>query len=163
MPIVQNAPMPVSSTETSNDVASLVLRMIAGMGMILYNSWLMVRQGWEHLWNNGEWILLDVVTRLGLPEPLVSACLIASVFFFGSIFLILGVFGRVTSAVLLVATEIGCYFALREGAIAYVELSLLYGALYVLHLVLGSGRISVDGLLAWLGRRRVHRRHPTDY
>ncbi len=129
--------------------------------MILYNSWLMVHQGWEHLWRKEDWILLNVVGELGLPSPLSSACLIAAVYFFGSIFLILGVFGRVTSAVLLVVTEIGFYFALREGAVAYVELSVLYGSLYTLHLILGSGRISIDGLLSGLGRAR-RRRKPSD-
>lgn len=163
MPIVQNAPIPVNQSETSHDVASLFLRLVAGLSMILYNSWLMVQQGWNYLWHKGEWILLEVVSELGLPEPLVSACLIASVYFLGSIFLIIGVFGRVTSALLLLVTEIGCYFALREGSIAYVELSLLYGGLYVLHLILEAGRISLDGLLAGMGRRRFRRRHPTEF
>ena len=163
MPIVQNAPIKHKTGASSSlDLASLFLRLVAGLSMILYNSWLMVYQGWEHLWRKGDWILLDVVNELGLPSPLASACLIAAVYFFGSIFLILGVFGRVTSAVLLVVTEIGFYFALKSGAIAYVELSVLYGALYVLHLILGAGRISLDGLLASFGKARRRRRVPAD-
>ena len=136
---------------------------MAGLSMILYNSWLMVRQGWGHLWGEGNWTLLSVVGELGLPMPLVSACAIASIYFFGSIFLILGVFGRIPSAILLVTTEVGFYFALRNGQIAYVELALLYGTLYILHLILGPGRWSLDRVLANFGRRRFRRRNPADF
>jgi uncharacterized membrane protein YphA (DoxX/SURF4 family) len=163
MPIVQNSPYQLQPGAASRDVACLVVRVIAGLSMILYNSWLMVDQGWEHLWREGEWMLLNVVTNLGLPMPVVVACVIASIYFFGSIFLILGVFGRVTSALLLITTEIGCYLALRGGAIAYVELSLLYGTLYVLHLILGSGRISLDQVLAGIGRKRFRERNPAEF
>jgi uncharacterized membrane protein YphA (DoxX/SURF4 family) len=163
MPIVQNSPHALQPGTASKDAACLIVRVVAGLSMILYNSWLMVHQGWEHLWRKGEWTLLNVVNDLGLPMPLVVACVIASIFFFGSIFLMLGVFGRVTSALLLVTTEIGCYFALRAGAIAYVELSLLYGALYILHLLLGSGRVSLDQVLAGMGRKRIRKRNPAEF
>ena len=159
MPIVSNSATGVGS----RDVASLIVRVMAGLTMILYNSWLMVQQGWDHLWNDGTWILLNVVKDLGLPLPVVTACVIASIYFLGSIFLILGVFGRVISGVVLATTEIGLYFALRGGAIAYVELSLLYGTLYLLHLFLGSGAISLDRLLAGFGRKGRRHRKPADF
>lgn len=163
MPIVPNSPSAPVPGAASRDVACLIVRLVAGLSMILYNSWLMVEQGWSHLWRQERWALLNVVTELGFPAPVVSACVIASIYFFGSIFLILGVFGRVTSVVLLATTEIGFYFALRGGAVAYAELSLLYGALYLLHIVLGSGRISLDQILAGFGRRRFRRRNPAEF
>ena len=163
MPIVPNTPSVPIPGAASRDVASLIVRLIAGISMILYNSWLMVEQGWGHLWRQGEWALLGVVTDFGFPMPVVSACVIASIYFFGSIFLILGVFGRVNSAVLLVTTEIGFYFALRGGSIAYVELSLLYAGFYLLHIVMGSGRFSLDRLLAGFGNKRIRRRNPADF
>ena len=163
MPIVSNTSSAASSGAASRDLASLIVRLIAGISMILYNSWLMVEQGWEHLWRQGEWALLGVVTDFGFPLPVVSACVVATIYFLGSVFLVLGLFGRVTSALLLVTTEIGFYFALRSGSIAYVELSVLYGGLYLLHIVLGSGRFSLDQVLAGLGKKRVHRRKPVDF
>lgn len=131
--------------------------------MILYNSWLMVQQGWDHLWHQSDWILLKVVTAMGLPMPLVGACLIACAYFFGSIFLIVGVFGRIPTAFLLLITEVGCYFAVMGGATAYVELSVLYGTLYALHLILGSGRLSLDQVLMGAGRRRFRKRNPVEF
>lgn len=158
MPIVENQPLAPQPGLASRDTAGLIVRVLTGLSMILYNSWLMVQQGWGYLWGEGDWVLLDVVTELGFPFPVASAIAIASIYFFGSIFLMVGVFGRVPSVVMLVATEIGFYFALRAGEIAYVELGLLYGTLYLVHLVLGSGRISLDHLLARGGKRRTRRR-----
>ena len=163
MPIVHNQPLPPQPGATSRDVACLIVRVMAGLSMILYNAWLMVRQGWGYLWGEGNWTLLDVAGELGLPMPVVSACVIASIYFLGSIFLIVGVFGRIPSAILLVTTEVGFYFALRDGAIAYVELAVLYGTLYLLHLILGSGRISLDRVLANFTRRRFRRRNPAEF
>jgi len=163
MPIVPNSPSAPIPGAASRDAASLIVRVVAGLSMILYNSWLLVLQGWDYLWHKGEWTLLQVVIDLGLPVPTVSACVIASIFFFGSIFLMVGVFGRITAIVLLLATELGFYFALREGAIAYVELSILYATLYLLNIVLGSGRYSLDRLLAGLGRQRFRRENPSEF
>jgi uncharacterized membrane protein YphA (DoxX/SURF4 family) len=115
MPIIANSPTPPVPGAVSRDIACLILRVMAGLSMILYNSWLMVQQGWEYLWRQGDWTLLNLLGDLGFSIPKVWACAIASIYFFGSIFLILGVFGRLTSVVLLVVTEIGLYFALREG------------------------------------------------
>ena len=163
MPIVPNKPILAPPGAASRDAACLILRLATGLSMILYNSWLMVQQGWEHLWREGNWTLLNVVTELGMPMPIVSACGIASIYFFGSIFLILGVLGRIPTFIMLVTTEIGCYLAMRAGQIAYVELAILYGTLFVLHLILGSGRFSLDGVLAGMGKRRFRRRNPAEF
>lgn len=163
MPLVPNSPSAPIPGAASRDLASLLIRVMAGLSMILYNAWLMVEQGWGHLWHQQRWVLLEVVTGLGFPAPLISACVLASAFFLGSIFLILGVFGRIISVVLLVLTAVGLYFAIRGGAIAYVELALLYGTLYLLHILLGSGRYSLDQLFVGLGRRRFRRRNPAEF
>ena len=163
MPIVPNSPTAPIPGAGSRDAACLIVRVVAGLTMILYNSWLMVQQGWNFLWNKGDWALLQAVTDLGFPLPTISACVIAAIFFFGSIFLILGVFGRATAIVLLLTTELGFYFALREGAVAYVELSILYATLYLLNIVLGSGRYSADRFLAGLGRQRFRRKNPSEF
>jgi hypothetical protein len=42
-------------------------------------------------------------------------------------------------------------------------LSVIYGTLYLLHLVLGTGRISLDWVLAGLGRKQFRRRNPTEF
>ena len=163
MPIVRNQPITPPPGAASRDLASLILRVGTGLSMILYNSWLMVQQGWGHLWRDEGWTLLNVITDLGLPTPIITSCVIASIYFFGSICLILGLFGRVPAMVMLVVTEIGCYYALQVGQIAHVELSVLYGILFVLHLILGSGRFSLDRYLSGLGRRRFRRKNPAEF
>ena len=54
MPIVQNQPLPPTPGATSRDVACLILRVMTGLSMILYNAWLMVRQGYPMVWRPSD-------------------------------------------------------------------------------------------------------------
>jgi putative oxidoreductase len=132
----------------------------------LYWGWQLAQNGWgklHHLPNVTEFF-----AGLGLPMPAQMAIFIACVEFCGGIFLVLGLFSRITALVLTVnmimAYVIGDSEALLsflsdpDKFIAAAPFAFLIVSLIVL--VFGAGKISVDTLLAFFyGSTRVKQRN----
>ena len=122
----------------------------------LYWGWQLAQSGWgklHHLSNVGEYF-----ATLGLPMPAQMAVFIASVEFFGGIFLALGLVSRVTGLVLTVNLTMAYIIGDREALLSFFSdpdkfiaaapFAFLMVALIVL--IFGPGRISVDTAIASL-------------
>ena len=128
----------------------------------LYWGWQLGQSGWgklHHLSNVGEYF-----ATLGLPMPAQMAVFIASVEFFGGIFLALGLASRITGLVLTVNLTMAYVIGDREALLSFFSdpdkfvaaapFAFLMVALIVL--VFGAGRISADAVIAFLfGSTRV--------
>src|SRR5712671_6121714 len=122
----------------------------------LYWGWQLAQSGWgkvHHLSNVTEFF-----GSLGLPMPMQMAVFIACVEFFGGIFLALGLFSRITGLVLTVNLTMAYVIGDREALLSFFSdpdkfvaaapFAFLMVALIVL--IFGSGRISVDTIIAFL-------------
>ncbi|MEM0897678.1 MAG: DoxX family membrane protein [Verrucomicrobiota bacterium] len=148
----------------ARNLGLLLLRALAGVSMIVHHAWAMVLTGWEYYWHGSDWILVEAATAMQLPQPVVFATLVAITFFLGSIFLILGILGRITSGALLAAILLVLYgFLTRElpGAPElqqfWIEVCILYAMAYIVHFIMGSGAIALDLVFARFQRPKRHR------
>jgi putative oxidoreductase len=122
----------------------------------LYWGWQLAQGGWgkfHHLSSVGEYF-----GTLGLPMPAQMAVFIASVEFFGGIFLALGLASRMTGLVLTVNLTMAYFIGDREALLSFFSdpdkftaaapFAFLVVALVVL--IFGAGRISADTAIAFL-------------
>ena len=122
----------------------------------LYWGWQLAQSGWgklHHLSSVGEYF-----ATLGLPMPAQMAVFIASVEFFGGIFLALGLASRMTGLVLTVNLTMAYLIGDREALLSFFSdpdkftaaapFAFLVVALVVL--IFGAGRISADTAIAFL-------------
>jgi len=128
----------------------------------LYWGWQLAQSGWgklHHLSNVAEYF-----ASLGLPMPAQMAVFIASVEFFGGIFLALGLVSRITGLVLTVNMTMAYVMGDREALLSFFSdpdkfiaaapFAFLIVSLIVL--IFGAGKISVDTAFAFFfGSARV--------
>jgi putative oxidoreductase len=128
----------------------------------LYWGWQLAQSGWgklHHLSDVGEYF-----ATLGLPMPAHMAVFIASIEFFGGIFLALGLASRVTGLVLTVnlimAYVIGdreallSFFSDPDKFIAAAPFAFLMVSLIVL--IFGAGKLSADvAITFFFGSKRM--------
>ncbi|GAA3696585.1 hypothetical protein GCM10022224_072880 [Nonomuraea antimicrobica] len=120
-----------------------------------------VAHGWQK-WQGGQSVTSQDFRDMGIPMPELTAGYTTLVEVVGGVLLILGLLVRPVALLLLLA---------MVGAIAFVhggkgvmvenggwELTGALGALCLLFLALGGGRIGVDGIFARMFRRRSERR-----
>ncbi|TYB59106.1 DoxX family protein [Nonomuraea sp. PA05] len=135
------------------DVAALIARVATGV--------IFVAHGWQK-WQSGLGATTQGFREMGIPMPELAAGFATVVETVGGIFLILGLLVRPVALLLLIN---------MLGAIAFVhgskgvmvgeggwELTGALGALSLLFLALGGGRIGLDGILGAMFRRRSDRR-----
>jgi putative oxidoreductase len=128
----------------------------------LYWGWQLAQSGWAKLHHLGN--VTEFFASLALPMPAQTAVFIASVEFFGGIFLALGLFSRVTGLVLTVNLTMAYVIGDREALLSFFSdpdkfvaaapFAFLVVALIVL--IFGAGRISLDAALSFFyGSTRV--------
>ncbi|MEV0619665.1 DoxX family protein [Nonomuraea sp. NPDC050404] len=135
------------------DVAALIARIVTGV--------IFVAHGWQK-WQSGLGATTQGFREMGIPMPELAAGFTSVVETVGGIFLILGLLVRPVALLLLIN---------MLGAIAFVhggngilsadngwELPGSLGALSLLFLALGGGRIGLDGIFHSMFRRRSERR-----
>ncbi|GAA4913883.1 putative oxidoreductase [Nonomuraea thailandensis] len=135
------------------DVAALIARVATGV--------IFVAHGWQK-WQSGLGATAQGFREMGIPMPELAAGYATIVETVGGIFLILGLLVRPVALLLLIN---------MLGAIAFVhgtkgvmvgeggwELTGALGALSLLFLALGGGRISLDAIFGAMFRRRADRR-----
>ncbi|MEV4010664.1 DoxX family protein [Nonomuraea angiospora] len=135
------------------DVAALIARLVTGVIFVVHGS---------QKWQGGLAATGQAFKGMGIPLPEVAAAFATVVEIAGGIFLILGLLVRLVGLLLLID---------MLGAIMYVhaghgvltsaggwELPGALGALALLFLALGGGRIGIDGIFAAMFRRRSERR-----
>ena len=122
----------------------------------LYWGWQLAQSGWgklHHLSNVGEYF-----ATLGLPMPAQMAVFIASVEFFGGIFLALGLASRITGLVLTVNLTMAYVIGDREALFSFFSdpdkftaaAPFVFLVVALIVLIFGAGRISADGAITFL-------------
>ena len=123
----------------------------------LYWGWQLVVSGWGKLHNLDK--VTEFFTSLGLPMPGFTAICISSLELFGGILLVVGLFSRVISLMLVVNLIVAYITADREALLsifsdpdkfmAAAPFTFLWASSLVL--IFGAGKISADTLLGrWL-------------
>ena len=135
------------------DAGLLILRISVGLALIAFHAWDEGIQGWRHVWQKEPWAYAVEITERGFPLPEVVAAVSVVAAALGSMFLITGFLGRVSALVLLACTltAIFLYGKLPEAG----EKLLLYAAIYLVLVICGPGRFSLDALFT--GRRAARR------
>ena len=61
-----------------------LLRLIAGVTLIMHWSWAMVYEGWNFFWSKGteKWSMVTAANELSLPQPIVCAVIVSIILFF---------------------------------------------------------------------------------
>ena len=120
------------------DIALLAVRLFVGFAMLSHGF-----PKLQMLLEGGDIKFFDF---LGLG-PKISLGLTVFAEFVCSIFLILGLFTRIAVGFLTFTMFVAGFVVHGSDSFDKRELSLLYLAVYVLILVLGAGRFSVDGMI----------------
>ena len=130
------------------EVSPLLLRLGVGLCGLLFHAWSACTSGWEHLWARTPWPLVEELRDFPAPAwtaPLYTVCLTL-----GSCFLILGLFTRLTAAVLLTGALAGAFVFLHYPG--EFERFSLYALVYAALVARGGGAFSLDA--AFSGRRK---------
>lgn len=120
------------------DVALLVVRLFVGFAMLSHGF-----PKLQMLLEGGDIKFFDF---LGLG-PKISLGLTVFAEFVCSIFLILGLFTRIAVSFLTFTMIIAGFVVHSSDSFDKREISLLYLAIYILILVLGAGKFSIDGMI----------------
>ncbi|MFG2071435.1 DoxX family protein [Nonomuraea maritima] len=135
------------------DIASLIARVATGV--------IFVAHGWQK-WQAGHSATAQGFSEMGIPMPDLAAGYAMTVETIGGVLLILGLLVRPV-ALLLLADMLGAITFAHWGRGVMVseggwELAGALGALCLLFLALGGGRLSLDGIFHAVFRRRTERR-----
>ena len=117
-------------------MAMLVLRF--GVGV------LMINHGYDKLIHFSA-MKADFMNFLGLGNS-ISLTLVVFAEFFCSLFIIIGLFTRLSAVPLIITMAVALFMVFKGEVFGKGELPALYLAVYVVLLLLGPGKISVDGM-----------------
>ena len=120
------------------DIALLIVRLFVGFAMLSHGF-----PKLQMLLDGGEVKFFDF---LGLG-PQISLILTVFAEFVCSIFLILGLFTRIAVGFLIFTMFIAGFVVHSADGFDKREISLLYLSIYLLLMAIGSGRMSVDGMI----------------
>lgn len=119
------------------DFGLLLLRLVVGFFMLTH--------GWAKLLNFSE--LKEVFPpMLGMSSTLALSLMVFAEFF-ASIALIFGFLTRLASIPLIIGLGVASFVAHAGDPFAARELALLYFSIYVIILIAGPGRYSLDSLI----------------
>jgi len=119
------------------NVALLILRLAAGI--------LMMNHGYQKLVNFAQY-KTQFMSFLGL-SPTISLSLAIFAEFFCALFLVIGLFTRFACIPLIIAMSVALFKAHNGEVFGDGEHAALYLATYVTILLVGPGRVSVDGMM----------------
>jgi putative oxidoreductase len=128
----------------NTDLAALFLRIILG-GLMMYH-------GYPKLTGFGE-MINTFPDLIGIGGKLSLVLLVFAEFFCG-LFLILGLFTRLSTLPILIAMIVAFFVAHSEDPFQTKELAFVFLLLSIVVFILGSGRYSLDSLL--LNRKTSH-------
>ncbi len=127
------------------DAGLLVLRWCAGLALIFFHARAEVVAGWEHVWHKTPWPYAAEIAERGFPLPEAVAIASAVAAMLGSVLLITGLLGRISALVLLVCALCGVFLYAKVPFVA--EKLILYAGVYLVLLLCGPGRFSLDAML----------------
>jgi uncharacterized membrane protein YphA (DoxX/SURF4 family) len=131
------------------DVGLLILRWCAGLALILFHAWDEVIAGWKHVWEKTAWPYAVEIAERGFPLPEAVAFASAVAALLGSMFLVSGLLCRISALILLLSTTVAIFLYGRVPDLG--EKLVLYAGIYLVILICGPGRFSLDAILS--GRR----------
>lgn len=124
-------------TDFAFNMAMLLLRL--GMGV------LMIPHGYDKLVHFAQY-KKDFMNLLGLG-PTLSLALVVFAEFFCAIFLVMGLFTRLMAAILLIEMFIVVFKAHQGQVFGEGEHGMLFLTGYIAIILLGAGKVSLDGIL----------------
>lgn len=117
--------------------ALLILRLAAGI--------LMMNHGYDKLVNFVSY-KAKFMDLLGIG-PTASLCLVIFAEFFCALFIAIGLFTRLAAIPLIIAMGVALFSAHQGDFFGKGEMAALYLASFVVLLITGPGKISVDGII----------------
>lgn len=135
------------------DAGLLILRWCAGLALLVFHAWDEGVLGWKHVWQKEPWAFAVEIADRGFPLPEVVAAVAVVAAALGSLFLLTGLLCRVSALVLLAFTLCAIFLYGRLPEMG--EKLLLYAAVYLVLVLCGPGRFSLDALFT--ERRAVRR------
>jgi uncharacterized membrane protein YphA (DoxX/SURF4 family) len=126
------------------DAGLLILRFCAGLTLIIFHAWREVLHGWQHVWHKAAWPYAVEVADRGFPLPVAVAVASAVVALIASAFIAAGLLCRLSALVLLVGSVVGVM--LYGSAAEPAEKLVLYAGIYLVLVICGAGRFSLDAL-----------------
>lgn len=127
------------------DVGLLILRIVVGAFMMTH--------GWAKLMNF-DMMAEQFPPMFGMSSKVAVSMLIFAEFF-ASIAIIFGFLTRLAAVPILFAMGVAGFLAHAADPFSVKELALLYFALYVVLIVAGAGRFSIDGLIRNYVRKKA--------
>lgn len=122
---------------TAFNIAMLILRL--GVGV------LMMKHGYEKLVHFAEY-KNKFMNFLGLGQT-VSLSMVVFAEFFCALFIIIGLFTRLAVVPLIIAMGVALFKAHNADFMGQGEMAALYLSAYLALLIVGPGRVSVDGMI----------------
>ena len=119
------------------NTAMLLLRLVVGF--------LMINHGYGKLVHFGD-MQGKFINFLGLGQP-VSLALVVFAEFFCALFIIIGLFTRLATIPVIVAMGVALFKAHNSDFLGEGEMATLYLAGYLVLLIVGPGKVSVDGMI----------------
>lgn len=123
---------------SSFDISMLLLRIAAGGTMAYVHGWAKLK--------NFTGYARDFDSYFGM-SPTLSLSLAIFAEFFCAIFIVLGLFTRLSTIPLLICMSVAFFIAHHGSILAKGELSFIYLAMFLVILLVGPGRVSVDRLI----------------
>jgi uncharacterized membrane protein YphA (DoxX/SURF4 family) len=127
------------------DVGLLLLRWFAGLALIFYHAREEVMTGWRHVWYKTAWPYAAEITDRGFPLPEAVAIVSAVVALLGSALLVSGLLCRISALALLACSL--CALFLYASVPPVAEKLVLYTGVYLVLVLCGPGRFSLDAVL----------------
>ncbi|MGH7215318.1 MAG: DoxX family protein [Tepidisphaeraceae bacterium] len=126
------------------DAGTAILRLVAGLSMSLTH-------GLGKLYQDGQIglpeQLVGGVEKMGFPAPTFFAWSAALAEFLGAFFVALGLFTRPAAFFAASTMAVAAFVVHAQDEFATKEMAVLYLAIFVMFMLKGSGRFSIDSLL----------------
>ncbi len=137
MKLIKNILFSVSPTTNIQSLAIFYMRLVLGI--------LMLTHGWAKLSNFGE-------MAMAFPDPIglgskVALSLIIFAEFGCSLLLLVGLFSRWATIPLMIGMSVAAFSAHGNDPFSAKELPVLYLLMYVVLLISGPGKFSLDALI----------------
>lgn len=134
------------------DAGLLILRVGAGLSLLLLFGWPKLQAGWSFLYT-GQWQFVDFNRKMGLPAPVLVAYLQTLNESVGALLLASGFLTRYAGAALAVGFAAATVCSLKAGEPAWLTAA-YFCMNFTALLLTGPGRFSIDALLESRARAR---------
>jgi|GEM_PF-1996550 len=128
-------------------MGALISRVAAGGIFLATHGWSELKAGWQHIWEETPWKLVDHVSEFGLPFAEILAPGLVLTATVGAVFLLPGLLTRLGAILLLFTSTTWAIACIQLGNWQLAETATLYAFLSTALLFLGPGAFSLDYLL----------------